>query len=259
LTSPGPIDPLAAFRLDDRVAVVTGASSGLGARFARVLAGVGARVAVVARRADRLEELAAGLPGAIAVSADVSRSEDVERLRATVAERLGPADVLVNNAGICDVVRAEDEPLDQFREVLAVNLTGAYHACQVFGRDMLERGSGSIVNVASILGFVSAGTIPQPGYAASKGGLTSLTRELAAQWSRRGVRVNALCPGWFHTEMTDEMFAEEEGHRYVRRRTIVGRVGADHELDGALVWLASDASSYVTGSSVVVDGGLLAL
>jgi NAD(P)-dependent dehydrogenase (short-subunit alcohol dehydrogenase family) len=176
-----------------------------------------------------------------------------------VVDRLGRVDVLVNNAGIGDVIPAEDEPLEQFSEVVRINLTAAFHASQVVGRHMLRQGSGSIVNVASILGYVSAGTIPQAGYAASKGGLITLTKELAAQWSRRGVRVNALCPGWFHTEMTDEMFTQESGHTYVRRKTVLGRLGEEHELDGALLWLASDASSYVTGTSVVVDGGFLAM
>ena len=253
------MDPLASFRLDGRVAVVTGASSGLGARFARVLTAVGARTALVARREERVAALAEELDGAMAIRADVGRPEDVERMVGDVIAKMGRVDVLVNNAGIGDVVAAEDEDLDQFAEVVRVNLTAAFHASQVAARQMLQQGSGSIINVASILGYRSAGTIPQAGYAASKGGLINLTRELAAQWSRRGIRVNALCPGWFHTEMNDEMFAQESGHKYVRRKTILGRVGEEHELDGAVLWLASDASSYVTGTSVVVDGGFLAM
>jgi NAD(P)-dependent dehydrogenase (short-subunit alcohol dehydrogenase family) len=253
------IDPLAAFRLDGRVALITGASSGLGARFAAVLAGTGARVVLVARRADKLAEVAAGIPGAVTVVADVSRPGDVDRVASVALDTCGRVDVLVNNAGIGDVIRAEDEPLDQFKEVLDVNLVGAFHLSQVIGRHMLERGSGSVINVASVLSFVSAGSIPQAGYAASKGGLVNLTRELAAQWGRQGVRVNSLCPGWFKTEMTGDMFADEKGLAWVRRKTVLGRLGGEEELDGALVWLASDASSYVTGQAIVVDGGYLAI
>lgn len=251
----GSVDPWAPFRLDGRVAVVTGASSGLGDRFARVLAAAGARVAVVARRAERLQKLAADLPDSLAVPGDVTEAGDVDRMCAAVIDHYGQVDIVVNNAGVSDVVPAEDEPLSQFKGTIDVNLVGAFHLSQVAGRHMLERGAGNIVNVASMLGLVSAGQIPQAGYAASKGGLISLTRELAAQWGRRGVRVNALCPGWFPSEMTEEMFANEKSQTWIRRKTIFGRPGRDDELDGALLWLASDASSYVTGQAIVVDGG----
>jgi NAD(P)-dependent dehydrogenase (short-subunit alcohol dehydrogenase family) len=254
-----PGDAVASFRLDGKVALVTGASSGLGERFGRVLAGAGARVAVVARRRDRVEALANDLEGALAVAADVSDAADVERVAVTVIEHFGHVDVLVNNAGVSDVIPAEDEPLEMFTDTLGVNLVGAFHLSQVIGRHMLGRGSGSIVNVASMLGLVSAGQIPQAGYAASKGGLINLSRELAAQWGRRGVRVNALCPGWFPSEMTAEMFADERSQEWIRRKTVVGRAGTLHELDGALLWLASDASSYVTGQAIVVDGGFTAI
>jgi NAD(P)-dependent dehydrogenase (short-subunit alcohol dehydrogenase family) len=252
-------DPLASFRLDGRVAVVTGASSGLGDRFARVLAAAGARVTLVARRADRLEALAAELEGSLVVTADMARPADVERIGAATIDHFGQVDVLVNNAGIGDVYPAEDEPLEAFTDTVNVNLVGAFQLCQVVGRHMLQHGGGTIVNVASMLGLVSAGSIPQAGYAASKAALINLSRELAAQWGRRGVRVNALCPGWFPTEMTAEMFASDSGQDWMRRKTIVGRPGRIDELDGALLWLASDASSYVTGQAIVVDGGFTAL
>jgi NAD(P)-dependent dehydrogenase (short-subunit alcohol dehydrogenase family) len=258
-TEPPGIDPLASFRLDGKVALVTGASSGLGARFGRVLAAAGADVALVARRVDRLRVVAGSIEGAQVVVGDVARPADVERMAQEVLERFGRIDILINNAGVGDVIRAEDQELDHFIRVIQVNLIAAYHASQVVGRHMLERGAGSIINVASVLGFVSAGQFPQPGYAASKGGLVNLSRELAAQWSRRGVRVNALCPGWFHSEMTDELFSGDSGQAWIRRKTIMGRPGEAHELDGAVVWLASDASSYVTGSAIVVDGGYLAM
>jgi NAD(P)-dependent dehydrogenase (short-subunit alcohol dehydrogenase family) len=252
-------DPLASFRLDGRVAVVTGASSGLGDRFARVLAAAGARVTLVARRVDRLEALAAELEGSLVVTADMARPADVERIGAATIDHFGQVDVLVNNAGIGDVYPAEDEPLEAFTDTVNVNLVGAFQLCQVVGRHMLQHGGGTMVNVASMLGLVSAGSIPQAGYAASKAALINLSRELAAQWGRRGVRVNALCPGWFPTEMTAEMFASDSGQDWMRRKTIVGRPGRIDELDGALLWLASDASSYVTGQAIVVDGGFTAL
>lgn len=254
-----PLDPLSLFRLDGRAAVVTGASSGLGARFAQVLTAAGARVALVARRADRLAELASRLEGSIVVVADISVPDDVARMSEEALDQLGQIDILVNNAGLGDVCPAESQALEDFVHTLEVNLVGTYHASQVVGRHMLERGSGSIINVASILGFVSGSPIPQPGYAASKGALINLSRELAAQWGRRGVRVNALCPGWFQTEMTDGMFTTEEGQRWIQRKTALGRIGGEADLDGALLWLASDASAYVTGSSIVVDGGYLTM
>jgi NAD(P)-dependent dehydrogenase (short-subunit alcohol dehydrogenase family) len=164
-------------------------------------------------------------------------------------------DVLVNNAGVEGVVPAEDETIDDFRSVLDVNLTGAFHCAQLFGREMLAQGAGSIVNVASIFGVVGVGQIPQASYAAAKGGLVNLTRELAAQWARRGVRVNALAPAWFPTEMTAEMFADERATKWMRQRTPMGRAGRVEELVGPLLFLASDAASYVTGQILLVDGG----
>jgi len=256
-------DPLQGFRLDGRVAVVTGASSGIGVALAEGLAGAGARVALAARRQDRLEELAARLRAAgadvHAFGCDVASSDDVERLAAEVAARLGPVEVLVNNAGFSAPAPAEQEPIDRFAAVLDVNLVGTFRCAQRFGRDMLAAGRGSIVNVASILGVVGVGQIPQGGYAAAKGGVVNLTRELAAQWARRGVRVNALAPAWFPTEMTDEMFADERARKWIRMRTPMGRPGRLEELVGPLLFLASDAASYVTGHTLLVDGGWTAV
>lgn len=252
------MDVFEPFRLEGRVAVVTGASSGLGARFAEVLAGAGASVVVAARRAERIEALAEELDG-LAVQCDVVETDDRDRLLSSTLERFGRVDVLVNNAGVGTPEPAEAESPERFAEVLDVNLTAAFALSQVVGRSMLEAGHGTIVNVVSILGIISAGQIPFPSYAASKGGLIALTRELAGQWSRRGVRVNALAPGWFESEMTAEMFADERSMAWVRRKAPMGRPGHPHELDGALLFLASDASSYVTGQVLAVDGGWTAV
>jgi NAD(P)-dependent dehydrogenase (short-subunit alcohol dehydrogenase family) len=247
------------FRVDGRVAVVTGASSGIGAALAEGLARAGARVVLVARRADRIDELAKrlGTEGAEAVAhtCDVAVEAEVDQLAARVLERFGRADILVNNAGITRVIPAEDEPLETFEQVLATNLTGAFLCSQRFGRAMLAAGSGAIVNVASVLGMVGSGQVPQASYAASKGGLVNLTRELAAQWARKGVRVNALAPAWFPSEMTQEMFDDERSRQWIRGRTPMGRAGDPKELVGPLLFLASDAASYVTGQILAVDGG----
>jgi NAD(P)-dependent dehydrogenase (short-subunit alcohol dehydrogenase family) len=253
------LDPLATFRLDGRVALVTGASSGLGARFARVLAAAGASVVVAARRADRVEALAAEVGDALAVAGDIVRPRDREQLVDAALERYGRIDVLVNNAGVGTPEPAESETPERFAEVLDVNLTASFALTQLVGHAMLEAGRGSVINVVSILGMVGAGQIPFPSYSASKGGLIALTRDLAGQWSRRGVRVNALAPGWFESEMTAEMFADERSMAWVERKAPMGRAGAPHELDGALLFLASDASSYVTGHVLAVDGGWLAV
>jgi hypothetical protein len=250
------LDPLKAFRLDGRVALVTGASSGLGVRFARILAAVGARPVLAARRIDRLESLAAELDGAFAVACDVTVPADNERLIRTVFERCGRIDVLVNNAGITDgPVRAEEEPLDDFNRVVAVNLTAVFQLSQLAARSMLDRGAGSIVNIASIHGLCSGAPNNQAGYAAAKGAVVNLTRELAVQWARQGVRVNSIAPAYFETEVTAAMFTNEKSLAWIQRNTPLGRPGAIHELDGALLYLASDASSYVTGTTLLVDGG----
>jgi NAD(P)-dependent dehydrogenase (short-subunit alcohol dehydrogenase family) len=251
-----PIDPFASFRLDGRVAVVTGASSGFGDRFARVLTAAGAKVVVAARRRERLEALAAELAGALAVECDVAVPEHCERLIRTTIEQHGRIDVLVNNAGSSDApARAEEESLEQFARVVDVNLNAIFQLSTLAARDMLTRRSGSIVNVSSIHGLVASAPNRQAAYAASKGGVVSLTRELGVQWARKGVRVNALAPAYFETELTAEMFAAESGREWIVRNTPLGRAGRLEELDGALLFLASDASSYVTGATLAVDGG----
>src|SRR3954466_11785228 len=248
-------DANALFALDGRVAVVTGASAGIGDRIARVLTAAGATVVASARRVDRLDKLAADVPSITPVACDVTVVADRERLIATTVETHGRVDILVNNAGITNIAPAEDETLESFHAVLETNLTSAFHLSQLAGRDMLQRREGVIINVSSILGLVASGKIKQSSYTASKGGLVNLTRELAAQWARKGIRVNALCPGWFPTEMTDELFDGGKGEDWMARNTPMGRPGAIHELDGALLFLAGDASTFVTGAVIAVDGG----
>ena len=251
------------FGLNGRVAVVTGASSGLGVGFARALAQAGANLVLAARRADRLESLGAELSEAgaevLPVACDVTDPNQVEALKDACLERFGRADILVNNAGTTEIVPAENESEEAFLRVLNVNLNGTFYCAQRFGRVMLEAGQGSIINVASILGLVASGSIPQAGYVASKGAVVNLTRELAAQWARRGVRVNGIAPGFFMSEMTEEMFSDERSMSWLRRKTPAGRPGEVEELYGAVIYLASDASSYVTGQTIAVDGGWTAI
>lgn len=246
------------FRLDGRTAIVTGASSGLGVRFAKVLHAAGADVVIAARRMDRLEALAAELPGALPVATDVADPDQREHLVAATVERFGRVDVLVNNAGIGHKVSVEDESLEMFRNAMEVNTTAIWHLSKLAGAHMVAQGGGSIINVASILGFIGSTPIKQAHYCASKGAVINLTRELALQWARKSVRVNNLCPGWFVTEMTAGMDTDEGSQKFVQANSPIPRMGYEHELDGALLLLASDASTFMTGQSLVVDGGWLA-
>jgi NAD(P)-dependent dehydrogenase (short-subunit alcohol dehydrogenase family) len=245
------------FRLEGCTAIVTGASSGLGARFVHVLHAAGARVVAVARRTERLELLARELGSrVIPLTCDVAVDAQVDQLIAeALAQAGGRIDVLVNNAGITNVLAAEDELRDDFRRVVNVNLNGVFVLSQAVGRVMLRQRSGSIVNIASMLGLVAGAPMKQASYCASKAGVLNLTRELAVQWARKGVRVNAIAPGFFPSEMTVDLFNSEKPLEFLRRNCPKGRGGEIHELDGALLYLASDASTYMTGQTMVIDGG----
>ena len=246
------------FRLDGRVAVVTGASSGIGRRFSGVLAQHGATVLAAARRADRLHDLAATHGSIHAAACDVADDDQLIGLVDRAVNDFGRIDIVVNNAGTTDAVTAaEHEDPAQFRSVVEVNMNACFVLASNAARQMIvQESGGSIVNIASVHGLVAAAPNAQAGYAASKGGLINLTRELAAQWAKHRIRVNAIAPGYFETELTEAMFVgEDSGLRYIRRNTLLGRPGELEELDGPLLLLASDAGSYITGQTIAVDGG----
>lgn len=249
-------DPTAAFRLDDKVVLITGASSGLGARFARVASAAGAAVVVAARRAERLAELVDELDDAHAVEVDLTAPGGPEACVARSIELAGRIDVLVNNAGISQVAPALDFSTEDFRYEIEIDLVAPFALAREVARDAITNDrSASIINIGSILGEVGGGKLRVPGYAAAKGGLHNLTRELASQWGRKGVRVNAIAPGWFETEMNDAMFSDGGGQAYMESGAAMGRPGIEGELDGAMLYLASDASSFVTGHVLQVSGG----
>ena len=244
------------FRLDGKIAVVTGASSGLGVAFAKALAEAGADLVLGARREERLTDTGKLVEVAgrryFAKKTDVTKPEDCEALIAFAIEKFGRVDILVNNAGIASAIPAIKETPDQFRAVIDTNLMGAYWMAQAFAK---ANTGGSIVNVSSILGIKPQG-LPQAAYVSSKAALIGLTKDLATQWtSRKQIRVNALAPGLFPSEMGDSL--PPESIEFIKRMAPMGRLGDPDELAATLVWLVSDAASYVTGITVPVDGGLV--
>lgn len=248
-------DPL--FDIAGRVAIVTGATSGLGERFARVLHGRGAHVVVTGRREARLQALADELGGdrARAMICDVTDESAVVQVVRDTVEAFGHLDIMVNNAGIADGGPAEREERSTFQAVIDVDLVAVFTGCREAATVMLPEGKGSIINIASVAGLISLSERHRlAGYVAAKTAVVGLTRELGTQWARQGVRVNAIAPGWFPTEMTGQL-TDPDHVRWIEERTPMRRAGRLDDLDGALIFLASDASSYVTGQTVVVDGG----
>jgi NAD(P)-dependent dehydrogenase (short-subunit alcohol dehydrogenase family) len=240
-----------------RVAIVTGASSGLGVTFGEALAGAGADVVLAARRADRLEEVAARIESAggraLAVACDVSDADQVGALVGTARERFGRVDILVNNAGTCIHRPALEVTADEWEQVIDVNLNGLWRCSQSFGRHMIENGGGVIVNIGSISAQIVNRPQMQPAYNASKAAVHQLTKSLAAEWAPHGVRVNALAPGYTKTEMAP-VDRPEFRARWIDDAPMQ-RYAMPEEYGPALVFLASDASSFMTGATLVVDGG----
>jgi len=251
------------FGLQGKVALVTGASSGLGVVFAQGLAMAGADVAVVARRRERLQDVARQLEGlgvrALAVPTDLREEAQIEAALHQIQDTLGPIDILVNNAGVAPVGRAERHTLDKWQQALEVNLTAVFFCCQKVGQQMIERGQGGrIINISSVLGEGANAVHKTIGYAATKGAVTNMTRQLAVEWAPYGITVNALAPSWFPTEMiTDPRLGRVHDEQRARMElfTPMGRLGKEGELLGAIIFLASPSASYVTGTVLHVDGG----
>jgi len=246
------------FSLRDRVAIVTGGSRGLGEEMAEGLAEAGAALMICARREQWLTPTLERLTGhgfrVEGLVADVSRPSDVQAVVDRTVASYGRLDILVNNAGITWGARPEEMPLDKWQKVIEVNLTGAFLFAQAAGREMLKREYGRIINVSSIAGLRAAVHGPHyAAYAASKAGLMGLTRELAASWGRQNIRVNAIAPGFFHSRLADPALPLAEPG--IKATSPIPRVGAEGELKGVCVFLASDASNYITGQTIVVDGG----
>ncbi len=246
------------FDLTGHVAIVTGGSRGLGLEMAEGLAEAGARLMICARRDEwltpALAELRARGHTVEGMPCDVSRPDDVQAVVDKTMQVYGRLDILINNAGITWAAPAAKMPLEKWRKVIDVNLTGAFLFSQAAGREMLKAGYGRIINVASIAGLIASVHGPHyAAYAASKAGLMGLTRELASSWGRQGIRVNAIAPGYFHSRLADGAIEMVEPE--LKATSPLGRVGADGELKGIAVFLAADASNYVTGQVVVVDGG----
>jgi|EndMetStandDraft_3_1072993.scaffolds.fasta_scaffold10425_4 NAD(P)-dependent dehydrogenase (short-subunit alcohol dehydrogenase family) len=244
------------FSLEGKTAVVTGTSAGLGVRLARTLVLAGARVACIARRPTELDEAAMSTGRVVSITADLADPDQVRRAADACLEAFGRVDILVNNAAyLAAGVKAEDESYADIRRTLAVNVEAPILLAQAFFPGMRATGDGSIINITSITASVGIGRFPQAVYAATKGGLEALTREWTAQWSRYGIRINSLAPGFIETEMTAPVINEPKVQNWILRNTLLPRHGQPEDFDGALLLLASDAGRYITGQRVLVDGG----
>src|SRR5579864_4963299 len=246
------------FSLKGKVAVVTGGSSGLGVTFARALAEVGANIVLAARRLDKLNEVGDDLTRlgvkVKPVQCDVSKQDQVQSLIDETLKTFGRLDIIVNNAGIAAMSPATEIAVEEWNRVVSVNLTGTFLCARTAAREMMKRGGGKIVNVASIYGAVGD-VFPASPYYATKGAVINLTRDLAVEWAPFKINVNAIAPGFFPSEMTEGIFQDQHYLEYINKQTPLGRTGNPEDLKGAVVYLASSASDYVTGQTIFVDGG----
>ena len=244
------------FSLHSKNVVLTGATAGLGRRMAQVLSDAGATIGLVARRGEILDDMLAAMPRAHAFATDLSDPVSGDRVGRWALDTMGSVDVVINNAGnLVPGRKAEDESLEEIRWTLDLNLVTPIRIVQALFPQMKERGTGSIINVSSMVASVGIGRFPQAAYAASKGGLEAITREWAAQWSRYGIRVNALAPGMIETDINRDVLGVEKIHDWVLRNTLLPRHGQPDDFDGAVLLLASDAGRYITGQTITVDGG----
>ena len=252
------------FSLKGKVALITGASSGLGVQFAKAYAKQGADLVILARRYDRLETLAKEIEEetgvrCLPIKCDVSVESEVKAAVAKAVEVFGKIDILVNNAGVGAGTPAEQLSMDEWKHVVDVNLNSVFLMSKEVGQIMIKNKYGRIINVASMYGVVANNAIPASPYHASKAGVVNLTRALACEWAKYNITVNAIGPGFFMTEMTEEALKDEAFLQYIKYTTPMGRYGESGELDGLAIYLASDASSYTTGQIICVDGGTTAM
>jgi len=251
------------FNIKGQTALVTGASSGLGVTFAEALVECGANVVLAARRMERLEKLADSLSAkygtkVIPVKTDVSQEPDVLRMVNTAVKHFGSLEILVNNAGVASLSPSVEMSLEEWKKVIDVNLTGVFLCARTAAREMIAKNYGKIVNIASIYGAVGDIFHAAP-YYASKGAVINLTRAFAIEWAQYKINVNAIAPGFFPSEMTEQVFKDENALKHIISRTPLGRTGEPSDLKAVLLYLASPASNYVTGQTIFVDGGWTAL
>lgn len=251
------------FDLSGKVALVTGASSGLGVQFAKALANQGADVAIAARRMDRLEKVKQELEAmgvrALAVQCDITKTDEIKAMVKTVKDHFGRIDILINNAGVGKGIPADTQTDEEWYSTTRINLDGVYFVAREVGKVMIEQKYGKIVNLGSIHSTVAMAGTPISAYCASKGGVLMLTKALATEWAQHNITVNAIGPAYFPSEMTKDVLALEAFDTVVKTYCPMGRTGRDGELDGAIVYFASDASSYTTGQYLPIDGGWTAI
>ena len=251
------------FNLSGKVALVTGASSGLGVQFAKALADYGADVIIIARRLEKLEKVSKEIETlgrrCLPIKCDVTKEDEVVAAIEKAIKEFGKIDILVNNAGVGAGTPAESLPLEEWKNVIDVNLNSVFLVAKEVGKHMIENKYGRIINIASMYGIVANNALSVSPYHASKAGVVNLTRALAAEWAKYGITVNAIGPGFFESEMTDNALKDEQFLSYMKVTTPMRRYGKMGELDGIVVYLASDASSYTTGQTICVDGGTTAV